>query len=469
MDLGRGRGDPLQGGGVRVDARGGPAPAGVGRSAGTRAGATRPARSATSSGCCSSEVPAVCLFVRAENAPAIRALRDGRDGARPRLPERALLRRLLLVRHGHARSNLGDHVSSVPPGEGLSEQGASEALALRAALASEAVDLGVATPLLRTQETLELALGERQIERVVLPALRRDRLRRVRGRAARRVPRVGVEPPAGRGVPGRRREPDGGGDAYRRRARRAARPARGGAPGRRRTPFRSGTSSMPRTGASRPRASPPCRTPTRSPSRRTRCGWQRRRFGRGPSPRASPTSSSRHHSVMELGERVEAYIRANGLIEPGGEVTCLVSGGADSTCLWHLLRGLGYDVRAVHVHHGLRGAEADADAAHCADAFGAEIVRRRAGCDRGRAPRASLLRDRRPRPARNGAHGHRPGRDRSLPARLERLDAGDPVRSGPTASCGRCWASGARRPRRTAARTACRGASTRRTPTRSAA
>ena len=77
---------------------------------------------------------------------------------------------------------------------------------------------------------------------------------------------------------------------------------------------------------------------------------------------------------MELGERVEAYIRANGLIEPGGDVACLVSGGADSTCLWHLLRGLGYDVRAVHVHHGLRGADADADAAHCAEAFDAEIV-----------------------------------------------------------------------------------------------
>ncbi len=77
---------------------------------------------------------------------------------------------------------------------------------------------------------------------------------------------------------------------------------------------------------------------------------------------------------MELGERVEAYVRANGLIEPGGDVTCLVSGGADSTCLWHLLRGLGYDVRAVHIHHGLRGSDSDADAEHCAEAFRAEIV-----------------------------------------------------------------------------------------------
>ena len=81
------------------------------------------------------------------------------------------MNRLLLVRHGHARSNLGDHVSSAPPGEGLSEQGVREALALGAALASAEVDLGVATPLVRTQETLELALGDRAVERVVLSAL----------------------------------------------------------------------------------------------------------------------------------------------------------------------------------------------------------------------------------------------------------------------------------------------------------
>ncbi len=51
-----------------------------------------------------------------------------------------------------------------------------------------------------------------------------------------------------------------------------------------------------------------------------------------------------------------------------------MSGGADSTCLWHVLSELGYGVRAVHVHHGLRGDDADADAAHCAEQLGAEIV-----------------------------------------------------------------------------------------------
>jgi tRNA(Ile)-lysidine synthase len=76
---------------------------------------------------------------------------------------------------------------------------------------------------------------------------------------------------------------------------------------------------------------------------------------------------------------VEADIREHGLIEPGGDVTCLVSGGADSTCLWHLLRGLGYRVAALHVNHGLRGAESDEDAEFCRDVLGAEIVDGRGG------------------------------------------------------------------------------------------
>jgi len=69
---------------------------------------------------------------------------------------------------------------------------------------------------------------------------------------------------------------------------------------------------------------------------------------------------------VDVLDRVEAHIRANALLESGGEVACLVSGGADSTCLWHALRALGYRSRAVHVHHGLRGDDADGDAEHCA-------------------------------------------------------------------------------------------------------
>ena len=68
-------------------------------------------------------------------------------------------------------------------------------------------------------------------------------------------------------------------------------------------------------------------------------------------------------------------IARRGLLAPGDGVTCLVSGGADSTCLWHVLRELGYEVGAIHVHHGVRGDAADSDAAHCASVMGAEIVR----------------------------------------------------------------------------------------------
>jgi tRNA(Ile)-lysidine synthase len=73
-------------------------------------------------------------------------------------------------------------------------------------------------------------------------------------------------------------------------------------------------------------------------------------------------------------ERIEARIRDERLIPPGGEVVCLVSGGADSTCLWHALRALRYRVLALHVHHGLRGAEADEDARHCRELMGADVI-----------------------------------------------------------------------------------------------
>ena len=55
-------------------------------------------------------------------------------------------------------------------------------------------------------------------------------------------------------------------------------------------------------------------------------------------------------------------------------MTALVSGGADSTCLWHSLRTLGYRVEALHVNHCLRGREADRDASFCRDVLGAGVV-----------------------------------------------------------------------------------------------
>jgi tRNA(Ile)-lysidine synthase len=59
---------------------------------------------------------------------------------------------------------------------------------------------------------------------------------------------------------------------------------------------------------------------------------------------------------------------------------CLVSGGADSTCLYHALCELGYRAAALHVDHGLRGEESDEDARWCAERFGAEVVQAAARC-----------------------------------------------------------------------------------------
>src|SRR4051794_22674386 len=79
-------------------------------------------------------------------------------------------------------------------------------------------------------------------------------------------------------------------------------------------------------------------------------------------------------SERTLCERVETFIRAGSLIPPAAEITVLVSGGPDSTCLWHVLRELGYAVSALHVNHGLRGEESDEDARFCREVLGAEVV-----------------------------------------------------------------------------------------------
>lgn len=94
-----------------------------------------------------------------------------------------------------------------------------------------------------------------------------------------------------------------------------------------------------------------------------------------------------------LAERVEATVRRHDLLAPGGEVTCLVSGGADSTCLWHVLRELGYRVSAVHVNHGLRGAESEEDARFCAETLGARVIDARNSLLQ--APSEAALRDER--------------------------------------------------------------------------
>ena len=66
-------------------------------------------------------------------------------------------------------------------------------------------------------------------------------------------------------------------------------------------------------------------------------------------------------------KQLEQDISKYGIIEQGDRITVGLSGGADSVCLLFLLLELkpeyGLTLKAVHVHHGLRGAEADEDEA----------------------------------------------------------------------------------------------------------
>lgn len=62
-------------------------------------------------------------------------------------------------------------------------------------------------------------------------------------------------------------------------------------------------------------------------------------------------------------------VRDYRMLAPGDRVLCGLSGGADSVVLLHLLLSLKQEyalrIFAVHVHHGIRGAEADRDEAFC--------------------------------------------------------------------------------------------------------
>jgi broad specificity phosphatase PhoE len=78
------------------------------------------------------------------------------------------MREVIFVRHGHAASNAEATVSGSPPGAELSDQGVEEALELRETLAYESLDLAVSSRLARTQQTLSLALGDRQVDRTIM-------------------------------------------------------------------------------------------------------------------------------------------------------------------------------------------------------------------------------------------------------------------------------------------------------------
>ena len=62
-------------------------------------------------------------------------------------------------------------------------------------------------------------------------------------------------------------------------------------------------------------------------------------------------------------QRTAEYMKQWKMAEPGEKLVIGLSGGADSVCLFHLLKNLGYELEVVHVHHGIRGEEADRDEA----------------------------------------------------------------------------------------------------------
>ena len=66
-------------------------------------------------------------------------------------------------------------------------------------------------------------------------------------------------------------------------------------------------------------------------------------------------------------KQTEIYMKQNHMVELGDGVLVGLSGGADSVglllVLWKLRETFQISLRALHVHHGLRGAEADRDAA----------------------------------------------------------------------------------------------------------
>lgn len=76
-------------------------------------------------------------------------------------------------------------------------------------------------------------------------------------------------------------------------------------------------------------------------------------------------------------EKVQDYIIKHGMLRSGERVIVALSGGADSVCLLSVLKelsdmqdGLGLKLKAVHIHHGLRGTEADRDGAFAGELCG---------------------------------------------------------------------------------------------------
>ena len=82
-------------------------------------------------------------------------------------------------------------------------------------------------------------------------------------------------------------------------------------------------------------------------------------------------------------EKVRAFMEQYHMVTAGERVLLGLSGGADSVCLFHLLRELqeplGFSLLAVHVNHNLRGAEAGEDRKRKASLDGGGWTRGAAG------------------------------------------------------------------------------------------
>ena len=72
-------------------------------------------------------------------------------------------------------------------------------------------------------------------------------------------------------------------------------------------------------------------------------------------------------TMWKTEQKVKTYVEKFHMIEPGDTIVLGISGGADSVCLLKLLskwkESWGISLKAVHVHHQLRGKEADDDEA----------------------------------------------------------------------------------------------------------
>src|SRR5215469_12138775 len=82
--------------------------------------------------------------------------------------------------------------------------------------------------------------------------------------------------------------------------------------------------------------------------------------------RFGTSESGRNRITIErVIEKVRTYVNHHHLVHAGDRVAVAVSGGADSVALLRVLlelrSGLGLVLSVAHFHHGIRGAEADAD------------------------------------------------------------------------------------------------------------